>query len=333
MRSTSLIRQPGGLAVPAATPRSRSSASILVTRGALPLLIAAVIVFAWVTTPAFMTADNGSAILMNASVVGILAVSMTPITLSGNFVSLAAQQQTVLAAVIFLGLLASGHPAWLAIILVLLVSILVGTLQGIIVAAGLNPVVTSLATGSVLVGVMTLGTEGRLVTAPGADISWIVGRGLLGVPAPVYLFVSLTLILMFVVDRTTGGRRIMLVGSNKATASISGISHQSIAVWVFIAFSIGAAFAGFVLAAQLGQITPYDSANLSIDVIAAVLVGGVSIRGGEGSPLNSAVGAVLIAVFNNVMVLQGLAEGWRMTIVGTAVILMVCLLHILRRRI
>lgn len=160
-------------------PRRRTA---MLTRIAIPGLVVMVLAVASGTIPGFGAADNIRAILLNASVVGILAVGMTPITLSGNFVSLAGQQQTVLAAIVFLSLLQGGVSITVAVLVVVVMSTVIGALQGIIVAAGLNPVVTTLAAGAVILGLMTMISGGQLVTAPGTDLSWLVSRGPFGVP-------------------------------------------------------------------------------------------------------------------------------------------------------
>jgi ribose/xylose/arabinose/galactoside ABC-type transport system permease subunit len=95
--------------------------------------------------------------------------------------------------------------------------------------------------------------------------------------------------------------------------------------------SIGIAIAGILSAAQLRQIQSNDLSTLTMDVIAAVLVGGSAIAGGEGSPLRSALGALLIVVLSNVMLLLGLPTGVRLLGVGLLVVIVVSVLHVLRK--
>jgi ribose transport system permease protein len=310
---------------------SRRRVGQTMIRAALPVLLVIVIIIAALTTPSFFTFENARAVLINTSVVGILAVGMTPITLSGNFVSLAGQGSTVLATMTLLALLSAGVPIWAAVLVVLAVQIFAAVVQGAIVSAGLNPVITTLAAGSVIYGILTVATTGSVVTAPGSNISQLSIGSVLGIPIPVYIFVIYTLIMWFMVDRTLIGRRTTLVGANRLTAAISGLSSRSTTIWAFVSFGIAATLAGLIQAAQLGQVTSGDMATLTTDIIAAVLVGGASIKGGEGSPLNSALGAVLITIFNNVMLLQGVAEGVRIAFVGALVIVVVSALHMIRR--
>jgi ribose transport system permease protein len=315
----------------AARLESRQRMRERIVRAALPLLVVIVIVIAAITTPSFFGLDNARSVLINASVIGVLAVGMTPITLSGNFVSLGGQGTVVLATMTLLALLGRGVPIWLAIVAVLAVQLAVGIFQGVIVSAGLNPVITTLAAGSVIYGVLTVLTQGNVVTAPGSSITKFATGTLFGVPLPVYLFIVYTLVMWLLVGRTKVGRQTTLVGANRLTAAVSGLSARSATIWAFVSFAVAATLTGVIEAAQLGQVTSSDLSNLTTDIIAAVLVGGANIKGGEGSPLNSALGAVLITIFSNVMLLQGVPEGARATFVGLLVVVVVSVLHLVRR--
>ena len=287
----------------------------------LPLVLLAIIVIGGLTTPGFLTADNARAILINASVVGIAAVGMTPVTLSGNFISLGVQQTAVLAAVVFLALLVTVTGL-----------LAIGVVQGLVVAAGLNPVITTLAAGAVIFGVVTAATGGQVVTAPGVDLAWVGNATLLGLPVAVYAFVLFTALITWMMTRTIVGRRVLLLGANRATARLSGVPVRATTVAAFIALSLGAALAGVITAAQLGQATSSDLSDLTINVVVAVLVGGTAIAGGEGSALRSAVGAVIIAMANNLMLLQNLPTGGRLALTGVLAAAVVTVLQLLRSR-
>ncbi len=302
-----------------------------ITRYALPAILLLLLVIASLTTPGFFTFDNLRAVLINSSIVGIVAVSMTPVTLSGNFFSLGAAQSTMLSALIFLSAVGGGQPIWVGVMVSLIVLIVIGALQAIVVAAGLNPIITTLAAGSVIFGVATFVTGGRVVTANGADISWIATESWAGLPLPVYAFFIVTLVVTLLVKRTVAGRRVSLLGANSAAAAVSGISAWTTTLWAFLIMSVGMALAGVLVAGQLGQITTSDLSSLTIDTVAAVLVGGTAIQGGDGSPLRSAVGALIIVILGNVMVLQGFPTGIRTLGVGLLVVIVVSVLHLTRK--
>lgn len=292
---------------------------------------ALVILVAMLLTPSFMTVDNVRAILRNAAIVGIVAVAMTPVTLSGNFVSLAIAQSAMLAMVAFVVLVGAGWPQIVAIAIVVIGLIAVGMLQGAVVAAGLNPVITTLAAGAIIFGVVSELTGGGIVRVGDYSVSWGAGS-IAGIPIEIGVFVIFTGLVTLLMSGTVIGRETTLVGANRATAEISGISFSRVTIVAFAIFSIGVAIAGILNGAAFGQATAVSFPGLTIDVIAAVLVGGTAIQGGRGSPLRSAFGAVLIAVISNMMVLNDFSTGGRLAVQGGVVVVIVVLLECLRRR-
>lgn len=293
-------------------------------------LAAIAIVIAVAITPNFLTIDNIRGILRNAAIVGIVAVGMTPVTLSGNFVSLGISQSAMAAMVGFVVLLGAGWPQAAAILVVILGLVVIGILQGIVVSAGLNPVITTLAAGAIIFGVVSELTGGGIVRVGENRATW-GGSDIWGVPLEVLIFMVFTALVTLLMSRTVIGRETILVGANRATAEISGISFARVTIIAFAIFSVGLAVAGILSGAAFGQATAVSFPTLTINVIAALLVGGTAIQGGEGSPLRSAAGAVLIAIITNMMVLNDFSPGGRLAVQGGVVVLMVVLLDLLRR--
>jgi ribose/xylose/arabinose/galactoside ABC-type transport system permease subunit len=281
-------------------------------------------------TPNFLTVDNIRAILRNAAIVGIVAVGMTPVTLSGNFVSLGITQSAMLAMVSFVAMLGAGWGVVPAIVAVIVLLVAVGVLQGAIIAAGLNPVITTLAAGAIIFGVVSELTRGGIVRAGDNAIDWDQAS-VAGIPVEVLIFILFTVLVTFVMQRTVTGRETTLIGANRATAEISGISFTRVTILAFAIFSVGLALAGIINGAAFGQATAVSFPGLTIDAIAAVLVGGTAIQGGRGSPLRSAGGAVLIAIISNMMVLNDFSTGGRLAVQGGVVVVIVVLLDLLRR--
>ena len=137
-------------------PSQRGSAIRFVTTYTLPLLVVAVFAVAAISTPDFATFANIRAILINTSIVGIIAVAMTSITISGNFFSLGIASSTVLAGIVFLAVSGLTGSALAGLGAAVVLSVALGVLQGLIVGAGLNPVITTLAVGSVIYGLVAV---------------------------------------------------------------------------------------------------------------------------------------------------------------------------------
>ncbi len=292
---------------------------------------AAAVLIAVLLTPSFLTVDNIRAILRNAAIVGIVAVGMTPVTLSGNFVSLGITQSAMLAMVAFVAMLGAGWGQVPSVIAVIALLVAVGILQGAIIAVGLNPVITTLAAGAIIFGVVSELSGGGIVRAGPHAVDWGAAT-VAGIPVEVLVFVVFTALVSFVMQRTVIGRETTLVGANRATAEISGISFNRVTIVAFAIFSVGLALAGIINGAAFGQATAVSFPGLTVDAIAAVLVGGTAIQGGRGSPLRSAGGAVLIAVISNMMVLNNFSTGGRLAVQGGVVVVIVVLLDFLWRR-
>lgn len=294
-------------------------------------LVAAAVLVAVLTTPGFASVDNLRAILRNAAIVGIVAVAMTPVTLSGNFVSLGTSQCAMAGSVGFVALVGTGVPDGPAIVIVLVGLALIGVAQGLVVAAGLNPIITTLAVGAIVFGVVADRTGGGIVRAGDNPVGW--GDAVIaGVPLEVLVFVVFTGLVWLLMGRTVLGRETTLAGASRETAEVSGISLRRVTVGAFVIFSVGLAIAGILAGAGFGQATQNSFGTLTIDVVAAILVGGTAIAGGDGSPLRSAAGALFIAVISNLMVLNDFSTGGRMAVQGGVVVLVVVFLELLKRR-
>lgn len=284
-----------------------------------------------VTTASFLTPGNVRAVLISASIIGIVAVGMTFLTLSGNLVSLGLQQTTVMAGLLYLALVGRDTPWVAATLVTVVIVVLIGVVQALMVLAGINAVVTTLSTGAVLFGAMAAGSHGQVVTAGGADTGWPGNGSAFGVPAAVLAFIAFAVVAELVSRTTVLGRQTRLMGANRDTAKLTGISELRVLLFVFVALSVASAAAGVLASARIGQATSNDLGTLSFDVIAAVLVGGTAIAGGSGSPMRSALGAVVIAMLTNLMVLNNVTTGYRLLTTGLVVLGAVVVLHLLRR--
>ncbi|MFD9716425.1 ABC transporter permease [Streptomyces sp. NPDC059076] len=310
----------------------RQEASQRLTRWAIPTVFAVLVAVAAATTSDFLTFDNLRGVLINTAVTGIAAVGMTTITLSGNLFSLGAGQSAMLASILFMWVASSGGSLALGILLALVVLVAIGLLQSLAVAAGLNPVVTTIAAGALIYGAVAGITGGAVVSAPTSAVGELAAFDLLGIPLPVWVFAAFTGAVWLFVERTTSGRRLLLVGSNRETAVMSGISVRAATAWAFAITSIGLAIAGIFSASQLGQVTANNLSELTVDAVAAVLVGGTAVSGGEGSAVRSAVGALVIVVLQNVLLLHGLPTGVRILTEGILLVAVVSVLHMARRK-
>ncbi|MFN8456916.1 MAG: ABC transporter permease [Anaerolineae bacterium] len=313
-------------------PRHIDRRQILIP-AAMGGIMGLVLLIGGLTTPNYLSAENLIAILQASAITGIAAIGMTFITLSGNFVSLSVSQTAVMAATIFAAAMQFGWGTALAFVAVMLACILVGGLQGSIVALGLNPIVTTLGAGAAIIGLTQVITDNKTIQVGTIAADWIGRSMVLGVPSQTWFFVILVVVLSVVLHRTRFGRETVLIGANRATARSSGINVGLTIITTFVLSAMVAGLVGIIVVTKVAQAktTMFDS--LGIETIAAVLVGGTSIQGGDGSIIRTAFGAVLISLVTNLMLLQDLQFGVRMTITGLIVVAAVLSFHKLRENI
>lgn len=300
-----------------------------------PLIVVAAVValllLGWLTTPTFVTGRNFLNIVRSASIIGIIAVTMTFITIGGSFFSLSVVQTAALCAIGFAATLSWGWPWPLAMLAILLLATAIGLLQGVGVAAGGNPIVVTLAFGAVLFGLGAVLSGNKTVRTGSDAVDWFGTGRPFGIPNQTYAFVVITVLATIVLTRTRFGRTVTLVGANRAAAVASGLSPARITVAILMISAAGAGVAGMFTSAQFsqGRLDQFD--GFDIDAIAAILVGGAAIQGGEGSMLRTGLGAVFIAGMQNLMVLRGYSFGVRTLWVGVAILVAVSLFALLRR--
>ena len=296
--------------------------------GAVVLLL----IIGWMANPAFLTRDNLLQIVRSGALIGIAALGTTFITIAGYYFSLAVQQTAMICAISFAGMLSLGWGVIPALLATLLLALVLGLVQGYLVSKGANSIVLTLGAGVVIYGLAALLTDNKVVRT-GTDIAEWIGRARpLGIPTQTYALILFTIIAHVVLTRTRFGRLIMLVGSNKDAARATGLSVTTATLAAFAIASVMAGVCGIFLAAQIGQGRVDQFSTLNFEVIAAVLVAGTAIQGGEGSALRTTLGTIFIALLNNLLLLSGQPYGIRICVVGFCVVIGVSIFFLLRRR-
>lgn len=288
-----------------------------------PVLLVSVVVVALVVaglrTPHFFTWDNAQTILRAAAIVGIAAVGMSFVTITGNFISLATGGTAVLAAVVF-GLLSQhGMPVVPTVLCTLAVAAVLGGVQGVFVGLGFNPIITTLGAGGILMGVASWMTNLHSVVIHDSAALSIGRSAVAGVPSATIVFVALAVIGTIFRLKHRYGRLMALVGTSKPAAEATGLRPARVAIVAFGLASLCAALASVLQTSQFGQANTQSFPSLTFDVIAAVLVGGIPVAGGRGTPAGAALGAVVIALISNIMLLHGYSFGTRTFVQGVLV--------------
>jgi ribose transport system permease protein len=284
------------------------------------------------TTPGFLTLDNLLIVIRAASITGIVALGMSYITISGNLFALSAEELAVLSACVFAWLMRAHYDLAAGLVLTLVFAGSAGGIQGAIIARGADPIITTLAFGALFRGLASLVSNNKNILL-GTDAAQWLGTGRpLGIPTQSWVFVILTIVAWFVLQRTRFGRQLLLIGANRQAAMATGFQVGQASFVALTLFGLCCGMAGISAASQFGLAVANLFTGLNVDVIAAVLVGGISLRGGQGTPLQAALGAIFIALLQNYMLLHSFTSGQRMLVVGCLVAAATLGFHVIQRR-
>ena len=209
-----------------------------------------------------------------------------------------------------------------AFLAALIFGTLAGALQGVAtVFANVPPFVVTLGGGmSLFRGITLLVGDGGPISGFEDSYRWW-GRGdIFGVPVPVFLFVSGTLIAWYVLNYTRYGRSVYAVGANAEAARLSGINVKFVIASVYTITGFCAGIAGFVLSARLNSAEAVAGVGFELRVIASAVIGGTSLFGGIGSIFGTAAGALLIGVLLNGLVMLNVKPFWQQIVIGIIIV-------------
>ena len=284
------------------------------------------------TSPNFLTLTNIPILLRNASFVGLVALGETLVILVGGIdlsVGTAAGFSAIVGALMLtkLGL----HP-FLALPLTLAFGMALGLVNALFVAKlRLNPFIVTLASGEIFAGAILVVTQGYPVRPLGSPFTMFGQAQIYGLPLPFLIFLACGLALWFVLARTRFGRDVYAVGGNRDAATLVGIRVGRVEMAVFGLAGMFAALAGILYASRMDAAQPTVGEGWMLSAITAAILGGTSLRGGEGAILGTMFGALLLTVLQDGTVLLNVSGYWERVIIG-AVVLVAVLVDVLRRK-
>ncbi|CAB5715807.1 Ribose transport system permease protein rbsC [Delftia tsuruhatensis] len=270
--------------------------------------------------PHFLTWGNWVDILRQTSINGILAVGMTCVVLTAG-IDLSVSAILAFAGMVTAWLAADGHGLALSVGAGLGVGMLLGGVNGLLVAwLAVPPFVATLGMLSAARGLTYIYNDGMPVSEL-PDGLLAVGSGQLGpVPMPIVIFAAVVAVFAFVLRYTVYGRYIYAVGGNLRSAKTSGVNTRAILLLVYVASGLLAGLAGILLAARTTAALPQAGVSYELDAIAAVVIGGTSLSGGTGRLGGTVVGALLIGVINNGLNLLGVSSYYQQVIKGVIIV-------------
>jgi ribose/xylose/arabinose/galactoside ABC-type transport system permease subunit len=229
-------------------------------------------------------------------------------------------------------LLQSGQPAMVAVPAAIASGIACGVINGLLVSIGrLPPFIATLGMMSVARGAALVFTEGRPVSGFAEGFRWIATGNIGFVPAPVVVMVVVYAVAHFVLTRTTFGRYVYAIGGNEEATRLSGVSVRFHKTAVYGVSGLMSAVAAIVLTARLNSAQPIAGMMYELDAIAAAVIGGTSLLGGEGSLGGTLVGALIMGVLRNGLNLLGVSSFLQQIVIGVVIVVAVLVDTTLKR--
>jgi ribose/xylose/arabinose/galactoside ABC-type transport system permease subunit len=301
---------------PASAPApTRSLIGRLPAAAIVGLFLVIVIVFFSTSASGFLTLGNVTTIISSASVIMIAALGQLLVVISGGF-DLSIGGVIPLAAVLFSVLTTKGWPMAGALLACLLVGAVVGLIHTFfIVYLKVNPLITTLATLSVTGGIAFITANGQTLSLP--PTAGILGDQAIGtLPWHVLLMVLLVVLMHFVLQHSILGRRIYMIGGNPEAARIAGVRVVVIGGSAYVLSAVFASFAGVVLASQLLAASGTMGSQITLQSLAAVVLGGAALTGGRGSVPGAVVGVLLLGVIANGMTILLIPSFYQQVVSG-----------------
>ncbi len=278
-------------------------------------------------SPYFFRTDNLLGVARAFSLTAIAAIGQTTVIITGG-IDLSVGSVLALSGLSTGMLLGRGWPLLPAIAAGFLVGASFGFANGLLITkVGLPPFIATLGTLSIGRGLVYVLTKGYPVTIPRGQNTLIeLGQGYVGrIPIPVIIMLVITILGTIFLSQSTLGRYIYAVGGNEEAARLAGINVVAAKLVVYTLSGTLAALAGIILLARLVSAQPSAGLGFELPVIAASIIGGTSLLGGEGTVLGAVLGAAIIGVLENGMVLLGVNTYAQQAVTGTVIILAVAL--------
>ncbi len=266
------------------------------------VLIGLVILFS-ILSPYFLTGRNLTAIGLTISVIGIVCIGQSMVLMTGEL------DLSVGSVAGFCGMmvawLTKNHGLYIPMFVVgLVLGGTIGLVNGLLVTkAKVNALITTLAMMTIFQGATFLVSNGFAVGVSRDDFRFLGTYRLLGIPMPIIILIVLYVIFFFIMKYSVFGRYIYSIGGNSEAARLSGINVDKIKVLVFSFTGVLSAFGGILLASRLGSAQTTAGSQYPLNSIAACVLGGIAIAGGEGNILGALIGVAIIGVLKSGLIM------------------------------
>ena len=274
-------------------------------------------------SPMFLSTSNLMSILRQAAVYVIMGLGMSFVMMTGG-VDLSQGSLLALIGVISAYIVQNVGSIPLAILASVVVGALIGSVNGSIIAClNIPPFIATLASMYLCRGLTLVITQASPIVLTNDAFKWIGTGSLLGLPVRVYIFLVAAAAGQFILSYTATGRFILAVGSNQEAARLSGIKTRWNKCKAYILSGIMVSIAGVVYVSRLGAAQATAGQSYEMEAIAAAVLGGTSVMGGEGTVFGTVLGAIVVAIVRNAMVLLEISTYYQQIVTGAVILIAV----------
>jgi ribose transport system permease protein len=324
---TSAIELPAGKAKPT-RPKDLFRRREMGTLAGLLILCIAL----WIATPHFATVSNLVNVVQQSTIIGVIAVGMTFVILTGG-IDLSVGSIVAFTGIVFGTMVQSGVPASFSALLALGAGVLCGGVNGALITIGrLPPFIATLGMMSVARGLALMLSDGRPISGYSGGFRTLATGSLAGVPIPVIIMLLSYGVAHFVLTRMRLGRYTYAIGGNEEATALSGVNVGAYKTVVYCIAGFMSALTSLLLVARLDSAQPIAGISYELDAIAAVVIGGSSLLGGSGSVIGTLIGALIMSVLRNGLNLLGVSSYLQQVAIGAVIVVAVLVDMALRRR-
>ncbi len=294
-------------------------------------MIVVVIALSWISEY-FFTVNNIFNIGKQASINLIIGLGMTLVIISeGIDLSVGSLMAFTISFMAVLNVV-HGVNIILAACIASILTILLGALNGVIIQYGKVPAfITTLGMMGIVRGIVLLISRGNPSMAFPDSFLWLADGNVIGIPFPIFISIILTIIIAFILKYTTYGRGVYSLGGNEEATRLSGISIPYIRIVTYTLSGLCCAVAGLIFHARVGAAPPSAGTGYELNAIAAVIIGGTPLTGGQGKIIGTVIGALLMAVISNGLNIIEVDPYWQSIVIGAIIVFAVMMSNLKKR--
>lgn len=293
---------------------------------AMALVLVGMGIFASILSPHFLTKYNLQSLVRDLAFIGMIGIGQSLLLLVGEL-DLSVGKIASLSGILGGMLMVNGgiHP-YLAVCIALMFGLVFGCINGLLITQlKLNAMVATIGMTGVYGGINLVITKGKAIADIPESIHFLGKGDLFGLPMPFVFTLIVLIVVLFIVKKTKTGRYIYAIGNSREAAKILGIQVDRIRVLIYSLVGMISALAGILYVARLGSAQSAIGENWPMNSIAAAVIGGIALTGGIGNPAGALIGAAIISIIQNMIVLFGVNVYWQSAVSGVVVVLAISL--------